>query len=154
MSATNGRILAVRKVDGEFSGDPVIVPTSLLSKRLCGDVITVSMTDSGYASLQNDKLAVADAVAGSFPPASDVVPMIAETVGKSGKPRYDRIVTISAKLLYDLLPYVCAATHVGEVDQVETQAGGAEPSVVAGDAVAIDQPAVARRGRRRASQRK
>ena len=51
-----------------------------------------------------------------------------------------------AKLAHDLLPDLGALARAGDVDLVQPQARSLEPFVVAGDAVAIEHPTVARRG--------
>ena len=103
LSATDGRVLAVRRTEGEVSGaEPFIIPGSLLPRRKAGEVITYRDGQlSGLKSRITD-----DPVGGCFPPCADVVPDVAAT-SKGGKEKYDRCLTLSVSLLHGLARAIC-----------------------------------------------
>ena len=103
LSATDGRVLAVRRTEGEVSGaEPFIVPGSLLPRRKAGEVVTLRDGQlSGLKSRITD-----EPMAATFPPCADVVPDVAAT-GKGGKEKYARCITLSVTLLHNLARAIC-----------------------------------------------
>ena len=87
LSATDGRVLAVRKTAGTVA-KPIILPLELLPKRKSGETITGS-----NGTLANSKTQ-AEPLAGSFPPCHDVTPDVTE--------KYGRAICIDAELLWNL----------------------------------------------------
>ena len=97
LTATDGRVLAVRRTEGEVGAEPFIVPGTLLPRRKAGEVVTLK-----DGQLTGAKSRVTDEpMAATFPPCADVIPDCAEC-SKDGKPKYDRVITLSAQLLYNL----------------------------------------------------
>ena len=103
LTATDGRVLAVRRTDGDINGaPPFIVPYSLLPRRKAGEVVTFKDGQlSGLKSRITD-----EPVGGSFPPCGDVLPDVAAT-GKGGAVKYDRCITLSVSLLHNLARAIC-----------------------------------------------
>ncbi len=98
ITATDGRVLAVRRTEGEVSGaEPFVIPGTLLPRRKAGE--TVSLKDGQLTGLKSR--VTDEPMAATFPPCADVIPDVAAT-GKGGAVKYDRCITLSAKLLYNL----------------------------------------------------
>ncbi len=98
ITATDGRVLAVRRAEGEVgAAGPFVIPGSMLPRRKAGDVIT--NTDGKLHGLRS-KL-TDEPIASTFPPCADVIPDVAATA-KGGAVKYDRVLTLSAQLLFNL----------------------------------------------------
>ena len=89
LSATDGRILAMRRALGVIDGPPVVVPGDIISKKRKRDSVTRNGNE-----LIGTSVDTSDPVCGNFPPCADVVP---EVDADSA-----HVVTLSAQLLYNL----------------------------------------------------
>ncbi len=94
VTATDGHVLAVRKVEGEGFDEPVLVPAELLQTRKNGDKIIHKngRLESVFGSR------IADPIEATFPPCVDILPEVGE--------KY-RAIGLNAKLLWNLARAIC-----------------------------------------------
>ncbi len=99
LTATDGRMIAIRQARGRVDGDPVVIPTSLI--RRGGSSITLTRNGDPTIHLCDYQMAKADEAAesqpcsGDLPPVADVIPSFTDE-----EPAF--VVTLDTKLLYDL----------------------------------------------------